>query len=119
MNHKGEENTSEARRSLLTVDEILYFDRDEQIVVCGNDKPMRLRKTRYWERPEFADRFNPNPYINKRPPRNLWAPFKKALGDLAYGMAWLFAPHPTAMKIYLIASIVAAITLYFDIVGMP
>lgn len=71
VNHEGNENTSEAKRSLMTVDEILYFSSNHQIVICGNDKPMLLIKRRYWERPEFQGRFNPNPYIEKPTPKGV------------------------------------------------
>ncbi|MFC2966860.1 type IV secretory system conjugative DNA transfer family protein [Acidimangrovimonas pyrenivorans] len=117
VNHEGKENTSEAKRSLMTVDEILYLDSSSQIVFSGSDRPMRLIKTPYWERPEFRGRFNPNPYIEKRTPRNFSAPFKKAIGDLFYAIAWATAPHPTALKLYLIAITVAGFTIYFDVTG--
>lgn len=117
VNEKGDENRSEARRSLMTVDEILYFDGDAQIVICGNDKPMLLRKTRYWERPEFKGRFNRNPFVAGKTPRVWGLPFKQAIGSLAYAFAWLFAPHPVAAALYLGVSAACGFVIYFDITG--
>lgn len=117
VNHKGEENRSEAKRALMTIDEILHLDADQQIVFCGSDKPMLLSKTRYWERPEFKGRFNPNPYVKGKTPRVFGTPFKKAVGSMAYAFAWLFAPHPVAGALYLGIAIACGAIIYFDIAG--
>lgn len=110
INPEGEESHAQTRRALMTVDEVLYFDRDRQIVFNGNHKPMNLIKTRYWERPELRGRYNQNPYIKDSTPRVLNTPFRKMTGDIAYAFAWAFAPHSGAGVLWL--SVVGGISLW-------
>ena len=55
------------RRRLVTPDEVQFLPVTRQIVMIGNLRPANLRLTPYWERPEFAGRFNPNPYAARTP----------------------------------------------------
>lgn len=117
VNHEGEESRSEAKRSLMTVDEILYFDEGQQIVFCGNDRPMLLNKTCYWERPELRGRFNTNPYFKTRTPFVWGTGFKTLVGRIAYGFAWAFAPHPVAAALYIGGTLTLGVFAYQGLVN--
>lgn len=101
VNAEGKKSTSETRRPLLTVDEVLHFDERKQIAFIGNLKPAVLRKTRYWERPEFRGRFNRNPFHGGRTPPVIGGRIKQLWGALVYAAAFVLAPHPVAALIYL------------------
>ncbi|WP_371061520.1 type IV secretory system conjugative DNA transfer family protein [Rhodosalinus sp. 5P4] len=101
VNAEGKASTSETRRPLLTVDEILHFDGDKQIAFIRNLKPAILRKTRYWERASLRGRFNRNPYQSGRRPPAFGALARRLWGKALYSAAFLLAPHPAAALIYL------------------
>jgi type IV secretion system protein VirD4 len=79
-----------------------------QIVIIENLQPIRLKKTRYWDRPEFAGRFHPNPYEGKAKRCSVFTPAKLVWGRLAYVTAWWLTPHPAAAVI-IILTLVALI----------
>ena len=101
VNAEGKASTSETRRPLLTVDEILHFDGDKQIAFIGNLKPAVLRKTRYWQRAALRGRFHRNPYQSGRTPPAFGASARRLWGKALYAAAFLLAPHPVAALIYL------------------
>jgi type IV secretion system protein VirD4 len=101
VNANGKVSTSETRRPLLTVDEILHFDGDKQIAFIGNLKPAVLRKTRYWQRAALRGRFYRNPYQSGRTPPSFGALARRLWGKALYATAFLLAPHPVAALIYL------------------
>lgn len=103
VNADGKTSTSETRRPLLTVDEILHFDDNKQIAFIRNLKPVFLRKTRYWQRAALRGRFHRNPYQSGRTPAAFGAWPRRLLGKGLYGIAFLLAPHPVAALIYLAA----------------
>lgn len=83
-------------RELTMPDEARREKANYQIVLIDNLQPLRLRKTRYWDRPEFAGRFNPNPYEAGLRRASRWTPLRLVWGRLAYIAAWLLTPHPAA-----------------------
>ncbi|KZX94262.1 MULTISPECIES: type IV secretory system conjugative DNA transfer family protein [unclassified Sulfitobacter] len=101
VNADGKASTSETRRPLLTVDEILHFDGDKQIAFIGNLKPAVLRKTRYWQRAALRGRFYRNPYQSGRTPPAFGALARRLWGKALYAAAFLLAPHPVAALLYL------------------
>ena len=100
-NANGEHSSSETRRALLTVDEVLHLDTRKQLVFIGNLKPMALRKTPYWERPELKGRFYRNPYQKKDAPLTFGSGFKAAKGSAVYALICLLTPHPAVAITYL------------------
>ncbi|MAU53026.1 MAG: conjugal transfer protein TraG [Roseovarius sp.] len=100
-NAQGQVSSSETRRALLTVDEILHFDETRQLVFIRNLEAQPLKKTPYWERPELRGRFNRNPYQSRKSPVTLGAGLKGMWGDLYHLLVCLLAPHPAAAFLYL------------------
>lgn len=101
VNHEGKLSESEARRALRDVDEILYAPSKEQLVLIGKNRPVILRKTPYFERPELRGTFHRNPYRSKNAPRSYSAGIKKLIGTLYYAVICLITPHPLAACAYL------------------
>lgn len=92
----GGVSVSQTGRDLRMQDEARRENDADQIVIIENLQPARIRKTRYWDRPEFAGRFHPNPY---KPGEKTCGPFtgiKRAWGRAAYCAAWWLTPHPLA-----------------------
>ena len=100
-NPDGKISTSETRRALLTVDEILHFDEKRQLVFISNLKAMALKKTPYWMRPELRGRFHRNPYQKRRAPLNFGGGIKSLIGKTYYALVCLLAPHPLVGAVYL------------------
>lgn len=100
-NAQDQQSKSETRRALLTVDEVLHLDIKKQIVFISNLKPMLVRKTPYWERPELRGLFNRNPYQKKASPFVFGTGFKAAKGKTVYGLICLLTPHPVVAVTYL------------------
>lgn len=100
---------AEARRPLATVEEVMTLREDRQIVFADNLKPMLLRKTPYWERPDLRGRFHPNPYHTGTPAVPAWAPFGQAWGACVRCAAWLVRPSPV-----IVAAIVMALAYFCD-----
>jgi type IV secretion system protein VirD4 len=101
VNAEGKASTSETRRPLLTVDEILHFDNNKQIAFIRNLKPAFLRKTRYWQRAALRGRFHRNPYQSGRTPPAFGAWARRLWGMALYAAAFMLAPHPVAALLYL------------------
>jgi type IV secretion system protein VirD4 len=57
---------------------------------------MRLKKTPYWNRPEFQGRYNRNPYHEKEIRAALGTGAKVIWGRLVYIASWWLTPHPVA-----------------------
>lgn len=83
---------SEARRKLATVEEAMTLRADRQIVFVDANKPMLLRKTPYWERPELRGRFYPNPYHAGTPDLPWWIAPGALWGICLRFAAWLVRP---------------------------
>ena len=97
---RGGGSASEGSRELMTVEEILHPKGRVQVVLMDNLKPLLLRKTAYWERPEFVGRYNPNPFIKSSNELSLMAmPFKFLWGRFVHVCAWWMTPHPVAALI--------------------
>jgi type IV secretion system protein VirD4 len=111
VNPDGKTSTSETRRPLLTVDEILHFDEKRQLSFIGNLKACPLKKTAYWERPELRGRFHRNPYQKRKSPLTFGTSFKALYGNLYYALVCLLTPHPLVGALYL-AAIAAVIAHY-------
>lgn len=106
----GGVSIAETARELRTVEEILSGDSRYQVVLMDNLKPLLLRKTEYWNRPEFAGRYWPNPYVEKPKGLSAATPFRWVWGRFVYALAWLLTPHPVA-ALLIIATLAAWILL--------
>lgn len=96
-NGRGERSSSETARPLLMADELRRLKEEFQIVFIGNLRPMVLRKTHYWNRPDLAGRFHPNPYFgSKAPGAGIFDRLMALWGRLYYVLVWWMAPHPLA-----------------------
>ncbi|MDK3075480.1 type IV secretory system conjugative DNA transfer family protein [Sedimentitalea sp. JM2-8] len=111
LNHEGKLSESEARRSLMDIDEILYAASKEQLVFMGKNRPAVLKKTPYWERPELRGTFHRNPYQTRKSPFVFGRGAKELKGSLYYALVFLLTPHPVATTAYL-SAIAAAIAQY-------
>jgi type IV secretion system protein VirD4 len=101
--HEGKTSTSQTRRSLLTVDEILHLSSNRQLVFIGNMKPAPLYLTPYWVRPELRGRFHRNPYHKRKSPFVFGTGAKSLKGSLYYALVCLLTPHPLMGATYLSA----------------
>jgi type IV secretion system protein VirD4 len=95
----GGVTVSEAGRELRMADEVMRLPEDEMLVFIDNLNPIKLKKTAYWDRPEYAGRFNRNPYHGREKRAGPTAVFKLVGGRLAYMAAWWLTPHPAAVLI--------------------
>lgn len=93
----GGKTVSETGRRLATAEEIMHIASDQQFLFIDNLRPFVLRKTTYWERPSFPNKFNRNPYQASTPDldRRTFAWKIKGLG-LRF-CAWLAGPSPAVM----------------------
>jgi type IV secretion system protein VirD4 len=85
---------------------------DEMIAFVDNLNPMRLKKTPYWDRPEFAGRYNRNPYFEREKHASPGVQFEELWGQLAYLAAWWLTPDPVAGLIILTPLIVFLASLF-------
>ena len=99
---------SYTRRRLVTPDEVQFLPVNRQIVMIGNLRPANIRLTPYWERPEFAGRFNPNPYAGSAPALPATTVLRVVWGKFVHLAAMVMEPAP--ILIYA-AAIAAAVTL--------
>jgi type IV secretion system protein VirD4 len=53
------------RRPLMLASEIMQMRPDEQLILRTGMKPIRAKKIRWWQEPEFLDRQGPTPTIPK------------------------------------------------------
>ena len=53
------------RRPLMLASEIMQMRPDEQLILRTGMKPIRAKKIRWWQEPEFVDRQSPTPTIPK------------------------------------------------------
>jgi type IV secretion system protein VirD4 len=93
---RGGVSVSQSGRELQHPDEVRRMKAHHQFAFIDNLQPAIVRKTAYWERPEFAGRFHRNPYEAHEKHCGHFAPVKRVWGWLAYGAAWLLTPHPVA-----------------------
>jgi type IV secretion system protein VirD4 len=87
---------AETGRELRMADEVMRMPESEMIVFIDNLAPIRLKKTPYWNRPEFAGRFNRNPYHATEKRTGPLAGFNAMWGRLVYAVACVLTPHPAA-----------------------
>lgn len=90
----GGKTVSETQRQLVTAEEVMHASSRFQIVFADNLKPMLLRRTSYWLRPELRGRFNQNPYQQSTPTLDVRTPYWAAKGFLLRLCSWLVAPSP-------------------------
>lgn len=99
-NGRGEKSVAEMSRPLMTVDELRRMETKYQIVFYENLHPLLVRKTPYWERPEFAGRVHRNPFypnalhIGQRP-------IARIQGRMLLTAGFLLGPHPFMALVYL------------------
>lgn len=112
-NHKGERSLSQCARPLKLAEELLRLPSDRQVAQIDNNQPLVLRKTAYFERPEFAGRCEDNPYRQGLPSSQpgvrdalmaLW-------GDVYGALVWWMAPSKPAALVYLLLALIAALKL--------
>lgn len=100
------ESRSLARRQLAMPDEIMCLKDDLQIVSIGNMRPLLLKKTPYWERPEIGN-YNPNPYVARGAEISLLAPLYAAWGRAVHLAAWAMRPASSLVVIAVMLAFVA------------
>jgi len=98
---QGGISTSQTRRPLLTMEEILRLDERDQIALIGSLKPLRIMKTPYWEQSAVTGKALPNPYHGGTPGRSLRAMGSGVRQLVKLVLLWALAPHPAAVLIYL------------------
>ena len=103
----GGVSISETGRELQQPDEVRRLKNHQQLVFIENLQPVILRKTAYWDRPEFAGRFHRNPYETGEKRCGFFTPAKRLWGRLAYLAAWWLTPHPAAAALISVAVIAA------------
>jgi type IV secretion system protein VirD4 len=99
---QGGISTSEARRPLLTAEEIMRLGAHEQIVLIGALKPLLITKTPFWEQSAVKGRALPNPYHVGTPRPSLRAAGADLQQTVMRILLWALAPHPSALLLYLI-----------------
>jgi type IV secretion system protein VirD4 len=102
-NSNGGSTISHSGRELRDAAELLRLNSREMLVFIENLQPARLRKTPYWDRPEFARRFNRNPYHAQEKRAHFLTRFRLIQGRIVYALAWWLTPHPAAAGIVLSA----------------
>jgi type IV secretion system protein VirD4 len=101
---QGGISTSETRRALLTMEEVLRLRPRDQLAFVEAHKPLKLGKTPYWEQPAVKARALPNPY-HKGTPRAGWRTTGTGLRQALMRTAlWALTPHPVAAVLYLLAA---------------
>mgnify|MGYP006278029635 CR=1 FL=1 len=99
---QGGISTSEARRPLLTAEEIMRLGASEQIVLIGALKPLLITKTPFWEQSAVKGRALPNPYHAGTPRPSLRAAGADLQQTVMLILLWALAPHPAAVLLYLL-----------------
>jgi type IV secretion system protein VirD4 len=107
-NGGGRGGKFEARRVLATPDEVMVMRADLQIVFADNLRPMLLRKTAYWERPELKGTYHPNPYHAGTPPLPAWARPARVAGQGLRFAAWLMRPSATVVAAAVMGAVFTA-----------
>jgi type IV secretion system protein VirD4 len=98
-NSGGGSTISQSGRELKMASELLRMRSGEMLAFIENLQPARLKKTPYWDRPEFAGRYYRNPFHEKEKRARLSTPLRVLRGRLAYALAWWLTPHPAAAGI--------------------
>lgn len=93
------------RRRLVTPEEVQHLPVNRQIVMAGNLRPMNIRLTPYWERPECAGLFHRNPYAGRAPGLPSTAMVRAVWGRLVRLAAIILEPAPTLLYAAVIAAI--------------
>ena len=106
--YNGKKTKHETRRHLASVDEVMALRDDLQIVFADNLRPMLLRRTRYWERPELKGTFNPNPYHSGLPALPAWAVPARACGFALRLAAWAVRPATPVVAAAVMAAVFTA-----------
>ncbi|WP_052341659.1 type IV secretory system conjugative DNA transfer family protein [Salinarimonas rosea] len=104
----GKKSAGQARRPLITPDEVLIMPANRQIAMIENLKPMVLLKTPYWERAELRGLFNPNPYRAGTPPLRWTAPLRSLWGSTFRVLGWVMRPAPTLIYAAALAGLLLA-----------
>lgn len=94
------------RRWLVTPDEVQCLPLDHQIIMVGNLRPMLIRLTPYWKRPEYAGHFHRNPYAQESPPLSAFTAAKVLWGRAVRLAAWVLEPAPVLVYAAAIALVV-------------
>lgn len=94
---QGGYTISATGRELQKPDEVLRLEEDEMIAIIENLPPARLKKTPYWNRPEFAGCFYRNPYHEEEVRAEFGTSLKSLRGSLAYLGACCFSPAGIAL----------------------
>lgn len=97
-----------ARRVLVTPDEVQTLPMNRQIVMTGNLRPMQIRLTPYWDRPEFAGQFHPNPFAGKAPSLPVSTPLRMVWGNVVRLTAWVLEPAPALLYTAALAAVLTA-----------
>jgi type IV secretion system protein VirD4 len=114
---EGKRSFGQTGRSLKFAEELLRLPQGVQIAVMENHQPLRLKKTPYWSRPEFAGRYYDNPFRKQASAQPSALDALMALwGDVYGALVWWLAPSKTAAVIYGALILAGLITLSHAVV---
>lgn len=85
---------SPIKRLLATPEEVQHLPQDRQIVMAGNLRPMNIRLTPYWNRPEYAGLFHPNPFAGSAPSLPATTMLRALWGKTVRLAAMILEPAP-------------------------
>lgn len=92
---------SETGRELVMLDEALRLPEDRMIAFIDNHYPLLLKKTPYWNRPEFSGRYFRNPYHDHAIAAEFGISLQALWGRIVYLAAWWLTPSPMAALLIL------------------
>jgi type IV secretion system protein VirD4 len=95
------------KRQLVTPEEVQHLPLKRQIVMAGNLRPMNIRLTPYWERPEFAGRFHRNPFAGTAPSLPATTALRFAWGKIMRVAAMILEPAPVLLYAAAMAAMIA------------
>ena len=109
----GRKSFGQTGRALQFADELSRLGSDRQVVLMDNLHPISLRKTAYFERPEFAGRYETNPFrvgkVSGQP--GVRDALMALWGDVYGTLVWWMAPSKPAAAVYLVLALIAALKL--------
>ena len=95
------------KRQLVTPEEVQHLPLKRQIVMAGNLRPMNIRLTPYWERPEFSGQFHPNPFAGAAPSLPSTTALRFSFGKIMRLAAMILEPAPVLLYAAAIAAMIA------------
>jgi len=112
-NMGGGGTISQTSREPRLPSELMRLRDDQMVALIDNLQPALLKKTPYWERPEFAGCYHPNPYVGGLARASAETGFKVLWGKLVYAAAWWLTPHPLAAFLILAFAAFGMVPLFY------